>query len=325
MEPSKTYLLVTKHFYVKNFVWFLLGCTFALYSLPLAAQPGYNDFPVERFTPEQGFDNATPTCFLQDRTGVMWIGTENGLYRYDGTFRLYARQANNPLSLSHNVVTALCEDKEGILWVGTLGGLNRFDRARNECIRYVYRAGDSSSLASDKIEYLYNDAEGRLWVIAKSILHRFNKHSGKVARRYYPKKFSAALDGSGKFLLKQGEELLQYDERNDTFTLVPFTLPADAEMFLNSGSDTLWFVANHALNALNVRTGATVSRFQMQNFLGSGIPQFVVATTPDRIWFRTWSALYQLNILTGTVRKCIPSISSERLEPSRPSGGPGAI
>jgi len=325
MEPSKTYLLVTKRFYVKNFLWFLLGYAFALSSLPLLAQPGYNDFPIERFTPEQGFNNAIPTCFLQDKTGVMWIGTDNGLYRYDGTFRLYARQAGNPLSLSHNVVKSLCEDKQGILWVGTLGGLNRFDRTRNECIRYVYSSSDSSSLASDNIENLFNDAEGRLWVIAGSVLHRFDKHSGKVARRYYPQKFSAALDGSGKFWLKQGEELFHYDDRNDTFTRAAFSLPAGAEMFLNSGSDTLWFAAKNILYAVNVQTGTIFGTFSMQNFSESGIAQFIVNASPSRIWFRTWKALYQLDIRTGTVRECIPTVSSGLLEATRPSGGPGAI
>lgn len=57
----------------------------------------------------------------------MWIGTKDGLNRYDGySFRVYQNSPADSNSLSDNYITALAEDRSGNIWAGTLGGkLNR--------------------------------------------------------------------------------------------------------------------------------------------------------------------------------------------------------
>lgn len=309
-------------------IWLILVSSAVLWG-----QPGYNDFPVECFTPEQGYNNAMPTRFLQDKIGVMWIGTENGLYRYDGTFRLLERQPNNPFSLSHNVVKALCEDNEGTLWVGTAGGLNRFDPTRNTFTRYVYHSDDPSSLADDNIQSIQTDAQGRLWVVAGNILHHFDKRTGRVRQRYNLKDFSTALDASdntaldasGNLWLKQKEGLFRFDGRSGAFIPAPFPSPAGIEVFLNSGSDTLWFVASHVLYAMDVRIGRTVAEFSMNNFSGTGIAVSIVNAAPDRVWFRTWKALFRLDIRAKTVHRCEPTVPSESSLITKPWAGPGPL
>lgn len=319
--------MIFHRFTMSRFFVIALCSLFAAF-LPLRAQPGYDDFPVERFTAEQGYNGATPNCFLQDKKGVMWIGTDNGLYRYDGTFRLYAQQANNPFALSHSNVRTLCEDKEGRLWVGTSGGLHRFDQAGERFTRYGHSDGDSASLSMDDINYILEDADGRLWVITENgKLHRFDKNSGKVLRvypiRWY---FQIVLDGSGRLLLKQANDVFRYDEKSDAFIRLPIDLSPESYPFMNSGSDTLWFGAriknNYFLYAVNVRTGAIAGPL-VTDTLGS---RSVVSASPERIWIRGWHNLYKFNLLTGRVQKCKPILIPAPLEAVRPiSGGPGPI
>ena len=61
----------------------------------------------------------------EDRTGTLWVGTLNGLSRFDrvtSTFITYRHDPASPRSLSHDVVWDIREDRAGRLWVGTDGG-----------------------------------------------------------------------------------------------------------------------------------------------------------------------------------------------------------
>ena len=60
----------------------------------------------------------------------MWIGTQEGLNRYDGReIRIFTNMPEEPSSLSNNVVRAITEDNRGNLWIATSNGLNRYDAA----------------------------------------------------------------------------------------------------------------------------------------------------------------------------------------------------
>ena len=83
----------------------------------------------KRLTINEGLSQNTAFCILQDKTGFIWIGTEDGLNKYDGyDFTIYKHENNNKNSLSNSQVNALCEDPKEHLWVGTSKGLNLFDR-----------------------------------------------------------------------------------------------------------------------------------------------------------------------------------------------------
>ena len=56
----------------------------------------------------------------KDNYGFMWLGTDEGLYRYAGySFRSYQHNPNNPRTLSDNVAQVIYKDRSGTLWIGT--------------------------------------------------------------------------------------------------------------------------------------------------------------------------------------------------------------
>ncbi len=79
-------------------------------------------------TADDGLPENTGQSIIQDRLGYIWIGTQNGLARFDGyDFKIYQHEVGNPHSLSNNQVEGILEDGSGFLWVATRNGLNRLD------------------------------------------------------------------------------------------------------------------------------------------------------------------------------------------------------
>ncbi len=89
---------------------------------------------------DKGMGNPNVTCILQDHTGYLWVGTQNGLFRYDGaTFQEFGRQDG----LGGTFVLALRQDVSGRLWVGTTEGLYYFGPDRRfQPIQYRGQAID---------------------------------------------------------------------------------------------------------------------------------------------------------------------------------------
>ena len=81
--------------------------------------------------------NTNITSICQDKAGYIWIGTENGLNRFDGyKFTVYKNNPQDTTSLMFNIVNKVFCDKSGNLWVGTNTGLQRYEDATDSFIRY---------------------------------------------------------------------------------------------------------------------------------------------------------------------------------------------
>ncbi len=124
----------------------------------------------DRYSVEDGLSQSSPLCMLQDAQGYLWIGTEDGLNRFDGTeFTVYRNDPDDPNSLSNNYVSALAEGPDGQLWVGTYGGgLNRLDPATGVFAHFLHDRLDPASIAHDQVLSLLSDRDGTLWVGLRS-------------------------------------------------------------------------------------------------------------------------------------------------------------
>ncbi len=124
--------------------------------------------PLERvrfrhYGVEDGLSHPTARSILQDRTGFIWIGTQNGLNRFDGyEFRKFMGDARDPDALHDSSITSLADDGAGGIWVGTLaGGLSRYSPRTSRFTTYGARPG---GLASEAVTALSRDAAGNLWI-----------------------------------------------------------------------------------------------------------------------------------------------------------------
>lgn len=128
--------------------------------------------------------------FLEDRHGVVWMGTDGGgLNRYDpesDAFIVYRHEPADPGSLSNDFIRALYEDQSGILWIGTFGaGIDRFSRDKHKFRLYRHDPADPETLDGNTIFPIYEDSEGTLWVgTLGGTLHRFGPKRRKVVAKY---------------------------------------------------------------------------------------------------------------------------------------------
>jgi diguanylate cyclase (GGDEF)-like protein len=115
---------------------------------------------------KEGLSQGVVLSIVQDRSGLMWFGTQEGLNRYDGyQFTTFAPDPNDPTSLLHASVRTVFEDRAGDIWVGTDGGgLSRFDRTTESFTHFTNDLANPASLSNNQVRVIYEDRAGTLWI-----------------------------------------------------------------------------------------------------------------------------------------------------------------
>ncbi|MGF1587461.1 MAG: two-component regulator propeller domain-containing protein [Bacteroidales bacterium] len=104
-------------------------------------------------------------ALYQDQNGFVWVGTDDGLLRYDGyEFFAYHPVPGDSLSLSSSAVNTISGDNDGGMWVGTDNGLNWYDRANDRFERYMFDPADQRSIRHNHIRKLFPEREGLILV-----------------------------------------------------------------------------------------------------------------------------------------------------------------
>jgi signal transduction histidine kinase/ligand-binding sensor domain-containing protein len=140
----------------------LLACAPAFALDPLKSLTQYTRTV---WTQQQGLPQDTIRAIAQTSDGYLWLGTDDGLARFDGYEFAVFNKAN--ASLPSNSVTALAAAPDGSLWIGTADGLARYASKRFQV--FTRREG----LADNAISSLYIDRTGALWIVDGVNLSRF--------------------------------------------------------------------------------------------------------------------------------------------------------
>ena len=141
-------------------------------NIPLAFQSGGQAYPNRSPDKEMSGTNAV-TAMMEDRSGGLWIGTDNGVYRYDG--KMFTRLLDEPglvndSGLTMHIVQAIIQDRKGSIWITTkLDGVCRYDGKR-----LVNFKPDGQEWFRGLLE----DKQGRIWVGTRYRgVYRFNGRS----------------------------------------------------------------------------------------------------------------------------------------------------
>jgi ligand-binding sensor domain-containing protein len=290
--------------------WFIAGLGLSLGTTSVAAPaPGtYGNAPPEflRFSVEDGLSQNTVRAILRDESGFLWVGTEEGLNRYDGyTFTVFKHQEGRPDSLPDNIVTALYEDPAGRLWVGTRVGVSLYD-PRTESFRRVL-------VTPIDVRGLVADSDGALWVgTAGDGLYKLGPEGTKIAQ--YKKDDTAAdslSDNKVSALLRDQLGLLWIGMANgglDAFDPAqgrfihhghdptdPASLPADAiQTLAEDDRGNIWIGMQSGLCVLDPKQG-TFRRYRSVPGDPKGLQaDLVLSSFKDKtgtMWFGTASGL----------------------------------
>lgn len=136
----------------------------------------------------EGLSELNINCIMQDSRGFIWVGTRDGLNRYDGNkFKVFKNIVNDTNSISNSFVQDVLEDKNGNLWISTSGGgLNMYDRKLDRFIHYRHNRNNTNSIASDILVKIALDKSGNLWISnQKEGLDQFNITKKKFTHYRY--------------------------------------------------------------------------------------------------------------------------------------------
>ncbi len=145
----------------------------------------YPDYEFEHITVEHGLSHASVYSVAQDSIGFLWLGTADGLNKYDGVkLTVYRHDPAEPNSLSSSNFGEILVHSSGVMWFGTWGGgLTLYDPSTDTFTRYLHDPADPRSLSEDRIEYLHEDSQGTVWIATERAgLNRFDPRSESFVR-----------------------------------------------------------------------------------------------------------------------------------------------
>ncbi|MBX9785362.1 MAG: helix-turn-helix domain-containing protein [Chitinophagaceae bacterium] len=127
-----------------------------------------NQKTYESISIAQGLSQGMVYDILQDKEGFIWVGTKDGLNRYDGyTFKVFTNDPANTRSLSSNSINKLFEDNKGRIWAGTENeGLNIYDKKSGDFLRIKQSAANPNGLSGNVIKLMEELPDGRMLIAA---------------------------------------------------------------------------------------------------------------------------------------------------------------
>lgn len=293
----------------------------------------YDGYDLKNYGVEpESLSNGTIWRILEDAKNpeVFWIGTNEGLNRFDKStesFRYYQHNPDDPRSLGDNSVLDIVQDAQApaILWLGThLGGLNKFDQKTELFTRYEPDPEDPRGLAWPEVWRMIQDRSDPniLWVgTYGGGLHKFDKTTETFTRYRHdpqnPQSFGCADDIIG-FIAQDAEQpnilwigtdcgLDRFDKTTETFIHYRHD-PENPESIVDGiiglvyddGSGTLWlggYIDNNGLTLFDKQTGVFTNYRHHPQDPTSLSDDLVVDVYRDR------SGIYWITTYSGKIDK----------------------
>ncbi|MBN2172597.1 MAG: histidine kinase [Bacteroidales bacterium] len=118
----------------------------------------HSQYIFNTITADKGLPSNAVRTMLQDDAGFMWIGTGNGLCRFDGTEYVWFRHdPSDSTSICDNEVKTIMQDHEGRIWIGTGRGISNFMPSEGKFSHYHQTSPDKNAPSREKIKYLLED------------------------------------------------------------------------------------------------------------------------------------------------------------------------
>lgn len=190
--------------YLKTLMFFR-SFFFVFVGIMVGSQYGMSQtMEYEHFSDEHGLLSAHVSAVVKDTEGFMWIGTKQGLDRYDGyNCKHFINDPSNPKSIPENNIRCLFDDGGGKIYIGFFGrGFCIFDKRTEEFENHTYRDDTPNVVRHDTVFTFYPDRNGAVWIGTSLGLDHYDPNTKQITHhqpfRDLLKQDVSSIDGSGE-------------------------------------------------------------------------------------------------------------------------------
>ena len=219
---------------------------------------GQSDYRFNNYTINEGLSQSLVSCIIQDDLYSLWVGTQDGLNRFDGTdFQVF--NSNNTKGIINEFIRCAAKSANGDLWFGTNNGLLKYSISTEEFTAYP---GDGLLQVQDLI------IEGsKIWVgAAESGLFMFdmnnqkyeplgNKVKGKFITDLY------MTDKNILYIFSEDQGLVSYDKEMQKVKKISLPEGIKVNKVIPDNERSLFLLTTSGIYALDIRTGETKKAF----------------------------------------------------------------
>lgn len=276
----------------------------------------YTDINFRSLTNEDGLSQATVETMIQDKQGYVWVGTNDGLNRYNGyDFKVYRHEEEVKNSIANNYIVDIQEDGEGNIWVGTANGLSKINSENDSIKNYnvgeengnlshynigdilVTKSGDIYIGTSDGLN-VYNKKEDRFENILKKPGDLSNQMIYCLAEDANGNIWVGTKNGLNKINIKENkiEYLHSGDDKNTISENSIYTLYYDKKGYIWAGT------LKEGVNRIDIKTNEVV-RYKYDNdnvkSISGNTVRDIHRDRYDNLWIATNNGICKLNEETG--------------------------
>lgn len=127
------------------------------------------DIKLEHYSRENGLSHNSVRHIVQDKYGLLWLGTFKGLNSFDGQrFTSYLSDFKSPNRIHNDDITALVFDEDSdVMWIGTRGGLTKLNLRIHQFTTFLHEKDNPKSIPDSEIRAIFIDKFKRLWIGTK--------------------------------------------------------------------------------------------------------------------------------------------------------------
>lgn len=255
-------------------------------ALALDPRKAISQYIFNSWTSDDGLPQNTVMAIAQTSDGYLWLGTEEGLARFDGV-RFTIFDLSNTPEIKNNVILALYVDKEDNLWIGTNDGINRYRQGR--FTSFTTRDGLSNNI----VRGFYEDKNGTLWIATDggglnafkngkftSYTTKDGLSGNKVMTVYGDSEGSlwiGTYEGAGLSKFKDGK-FTTFSKKDGLSDHTVWTINEDRE-------SNLWIGTERGLNKFS---NGKFTRFHSTDGLSSDIVKRVYEDLDGNLWIATF-------------------------------------
>lgn len=255
-------------------------------------------------TIKDGLSQSTIKSIYQDSKGFIWLGSADGLNRYDGyELYVYRNDPSSPSSLIDNDIVCIYENPyDSVLWIGTQSeGLSRYDRKHDTFFSFRHDAKIEKSLPDNDVRSILASSDGKLWITTSGGgMCSWNPEDSSFSRPAFcdQPQFriinSIADNRHGGFWLGTGNGLYNYnfsDTNNPKKVELGFESQVDIQTLLYDVKGNLWVgTRGHGL----IKYQPETRKIERYKFDGGAISQ-IVQRKNGSVWIGTGIGLFRYN------------------------------